>query len=197
LTAANAYGLSSLTIGVLVTAAPPPVPAEYTVTFTPIVAESGYVRDTGQVTPKYMYVGDDNSDLSLQAFLSFNISSIPAGATINEVVVDFTDYYTIYGDPFSSLGCLRAYVQNYGALDSSDYWTGSTTGAVIRYCSVGQILAASDPEVKAALQAQVGSSRFKLRLQFNETETDNGHDNDLVCWTPDHLPKLIVNYTAP
>jgi hypothetical protein len=144
-----------------------------------------------------MYVGDDNSNLSLQAFLSFNISSIPAGATINDVVVDFTDYYTIYGDPFGSLGCLRGYVQNYGALDGGDYWAGSTTGAVIRYCSTGQILIASDPDVKAALQAQVGNPRFQLRLQFNEKATDSGGDNDLVCWTAAHLPKLMVTYTAP
>jgi hypothetical protein len=173
------------------------LPAEHTVTLNPIVDESGYVRDTGQVASKYIYVGDDTKNISLQAFMSFDISSIPAGATISSVVVDFTDYATIYGNPFGSLGCLRAYPDDYGTLDGGDYFTGTPLGAVIRYCSESEIVAESDPDVATALQAKVGSSRFQMRLQFKDKETDNDWNNDLMCWTPSHLPELVVTYSTP
>jgi len=194
LTATNTAGSVTASVTVVVTTA---LPAEHTVTLKPIVDESGYVRDTGQVTPKYMYVGDDTNNISLQAFMSFDISGIPAGAIISSVVVDFSDHDTIYGDPFSSLGCLRAYPHDYGTLDGGDYFTGNPLGAVIRYCSASEIVAGSDPDVATALQAKVGSSRFQMRLQFKDSETDNDSNNDLVRWTSVHLPELVVTYSTP
>jgi len=194
LTATNTAGSVTASVQVVVTTAPP---AEHTVTLKPIVDESGYVRDTGQVTPKYIYVGDDTSNISLQAFMSFDISGIPAGATISSVVVDFSDYDTIYGDPFGSLGCLRAYPHDYGTLDGGDYFTGTPLGAVIRYCSESEIVAESDPDVATALQAKVGSLRFQMRLQFKDKETDNDSNYDLMRWTPSHLPELVVTYSTP
>ena len=194
LTATNAAGTVTASVQVVVTTAPP---VDYTVTLKPIVDESGYVRDTGQVTTKYMYVGDDTNNLSLQAFMSFDISGIPAGATISSVVADFSDHDTIYGDPFGSLGCLRAYLHDYGTLDGGDYFTGNPLGALIRYCSASEIVAGSEPDVAAALQAKLGSSRFQMRLQFKDSETDNDSNNDLVRWTPSHLPELVVTYSTP
>ena len=115
------------------------------------------------------------------------------------MIVDF-DPYHIEGDPFSDLGCLRAYVQDYGALWGDDYFWGSATGSKLRYCSAGQMVAESNPFIILdALQAKVGSPRFQLRLQFNETKTDNNEDNDYVCWkktAPDE-PTLIVTYISP
>ena len=194
LTATNTAGSVTATAQIVVTTA---LPVEHTVTLKPIVDESGYVRDTGQVTPKYMYVGDDTNNISLQAFMSFDISGIPAGAIISSVVVDFSDHASIYGDPFSSLGCLRAYPHDYGTLDGGDYFTGNPLGAVIRYCSASEIVAGSDPEVATALQAKVGSSRFQMRLQFRDSETDNDSNNDMVRWTSAHLPELVVTYSTP
>lgn len=194
LTATNAFGWASATTQIVVSAVPP---TTHTINILPVVNESGYVRDSGQVTPKYIYVGDDNNNFSLQAFASFDISGIPAGATITKVIVNFTNYNTIYGDPFGSLGCLRAYPHDYGILDGSDYFTGSPSGKILKYCSAGEIVAQSKPSVQSALQAKVGSLRFQMRLQFNETETDGSGDNDLVAWTPSNLPKLKVTYTVP
>ena len=192
LTATNVAGSVTASVTVVVT------PAEYTVTLKPIVDESGYVRNTGQVTPKYMYVGDDTHNISLQAFMSFDISGIPAGVTISSVVVDFSDYSNIYGDPFISLGSLRAYPHDYSTLDGGDYFTGNyPVGAVIKYSSASEIVAGSGPSVAIALQAKVGSSRFQMRLQFRDSETDNDSNSDLVCWTSAHLPELVVTYSTP
>jgi len=209
LVAWNGAGASQATVKVVVQGqpgpAPPPQPPaqpqQHTVTLKALVNESGYVQDNGVLGPqvKYALVGDDKDDHSLQGFLSFDISGIPANATINDVIVDFSNVNSIAGDPFGDLGCLRGYVHDYGALDPGDYFAGSPSGAIIRHCNAGQIVAASDEDVRVALQSKVGNPRFQIRLQFNEKKTDNNGDDDSVVWkktVPDE-PKLIVTYTTP
>ncbi|MBL7209314.1 MAG: hypothetical protein ISS52_04380 [Dehalococcoidia bacterium] len=181
----------------------PPVvpPEEHTVTLVAEIFESGYVLDNGELggQVKYILVGDDADNRSLQGFLSFDISGIPAGATITEVIVDF-EPYEIEGDPFGDLDCLRAYVQDYGTLQGADYFAGSPTGARLRYCSAGQMVAESNPfTILDALQSKVGSDRFQLRLQFNSKASDDDGMDDYVRWkktVPDE-PTLIVTYTSP
>jgi len=101
------------------------MPDEYEVTLSAVVNDSGYVRSNGQVTQKYIYVGDDNNDIPLQGFFSFDISGLPEDANINSVIFDLSDHEvhnpSIYGDPFDDLGCLKVIVDDYGTLDSSDY----------------------------------------------------------------------------
>jgi hypothetical protein len=157
----------------------------------PVVAsESGSVRSDGSVlAPKN--VGDTESNVSSQGFLSFDISGIPSGATITEVKVDFSDYDTL-GSPFG-LGCLRMYQQNYGSLDGGDYVGGSPLGTLSRWCNTGEVSAvAVDDDLKAVIQALVGGSRVRFRVQFNEMNTDNNGLGDMVRFGN---IKLIITYT--
>ena len=195
LTATNASGWSNVTIQVVVNPAlPPPIAM---VEVFPVIAESGYVRSNGNPWPNYIYVGDDNNDISIQGFISFDISAIPAGATITNVKVDFTNYASAMGDPFGSLGTLRFYAHNYGVLDGSDYYAGPPpAGYILYYNSAGSIAVHDAPLVKNALQAKVGSSRFQMRLQFN-VATDSNGDNDIMRWMTSYVPKLIVTFTVP
>lgn len=160
---------------------------------TRIAGESGFVTSDNTVySPEN--VGDTTTNLGAQAFLSFDISSIPAGSTINSVTVNFTDYDTL-GNPFGNLGCLRGYVDNYGTLDGSDYHTGTTLGAIMRFCNTSQLSTAeANDSVKAALQSAVGSSRFRIRMQFNETMTDADGVADMVRLGD---VSLSISYTAP
>lgn len=198
-------GTTAFWVKIIVPATPTPTPTlgfiliptivvvHFPVTITRDAGDSGSVRSNGSVLG-VENVGDTSANDGSQAFLSFDISGIPAGSTIDSVKVDFTDYDTL-GDPFGSLGCLRGYVQNYGSLDSSDYHHGGASGAILRWCNSGQLSTAeTDDDVKSALQAQVGSSAFQLRLQFNETESDNDGVADMVRFGD---AKLIVSYTAP
>ena len=66
----------------------------------PVFSECGVVADDGACVASLMYVGDTFENLSVQAFLSFNISGIPAGATVTNVVVNFSDCHMISGDLF-------------------------------------------------------------------------------------------------
>ncbi len=170
------------------------MPDSYTVTLEAVIDESGYVRSTGVPWDEYIYVGDDNNDIGMQAFITFDISDIPDDAMIAGVVVDFSDYNTPLGTPFDDLGCLRAYVDDYGTLDGGDYFEGTPLGAIGKYCDFDDFDPDDDDDFKDALGEMVGEDRFQLRLQFRDDETDGNGDNDLLRWTAGNLPKLIVHY---
>ena len=96
------------------------------------------------------------------------------------------------GDPFS-LGCLRMYSQNYGTLDGGDYYAGSPLGAVSRWCNAGELSAISvDDDLKSIVQAAVGSSRVRFRVQFNDTATNSNGVADMVRLGVNI--KLIITY---
>jgi hypothetical protein len=156
--------------------------------------ESGSVRSNGSVLT-VTNVGDLADNASSQAFLSFNISAIPAGSTITEVKIDFSNY-DMLGSPFS-LGCLRMYKQDYGTLDSGDFFVGTALGAVARWCNASELSAVSvgSADMKAAVQSYVGGTRAKFRVQFNQMATNNNGIADMVRLGSGI--KLIITYTLP
>ena len=131
-------------------------------------------------------VGDFSTDISVQGFVTFDISDIPSDAIITSVQVDFSSYST-GGTPFAGLGCLRVYPQNYGTLKAGDFYTGSAIGAILKYCSEAQIMPHESESFRDALQDSVGHSRFQVRFQFNEEETDNNGDQDYIHWDNNEL----------
>jgi len=125
-------------------------------------------------------VGDFTTDVSVQGFVTFDTSDIPSDAII------FSSYST-GGTPFADLGCLRVYPQNYGTLKAGDFYTGSAIGAILKYCSEAQIMPHESESFRDALQDSVGHSRFQVRFQFNEEETDNNGDQDYIHWDNNEL----------
>lgn len=156
-------------------------------------SDSGSVRSDSSTNPN-PNTGDTDADIGSQAFVSFDISGIPAGSTVTSVQVDFSDYDTL-GDPFTELGCLRAYAGSFFALDGSDYFGGAPLGAVLRWCDTTELSSVFlDEDVETALEAALGDSTFELRLQFNETETNTDGVADMVRLGS---VSLEVTYTAP
>ena len=192
LTARNSSGQVSYNISVVIISLPV---SEYTVVIEPVTGESGYVQSNGDAWPTLLYVGDTTDNISVQSFISFNISSIPAGAIIQEVIVDFSDYDAIEGTPFSDLGCMKAFDHYYGTLDSGDYYIGTQENDLFQYCATSQVGSHTSSKVKNALQSKLGNSRFQMRLQFAEHETDDENDDDLIHWSPQNM-NLIVTYTT-
>ncbi len=163
-----------------------------TINLTAMDTESGSVRSNGTVLTA-RNVGDTPDDVSSQAFVSYDISSIPADATITEVVADFSSFDTL-GDHFNDLGCLDLFKQTYGTLDAGDYFVGSPSGRLIRWCSTGSLTAPNiDDDMVTALQSRVGTNRFQLRLQF-QTDVSVDGEGDMVRFG---FPKLTITYTAP
>ncbi|MFZ5807728.1 MAG: NBR1-Ig-like domain-containing protein [Chloroflexota bacterium] len=174
-----------------VPALPPPVGA----IFAPVVAgESGSVRSNGTVFG-FVNVGDNESNQGQQGFVSFDISALPPGATILSVHVNFSGYDTL-GNPFA-LGCLRMYPQNYGSVDAGDYYTGSTSGAVVRWCNAGELSNSNfeAPSLVSKIQSSVGNNRVRFRLQFNEMQTNGDGAANMVRFN--NSLQLIISFTVP
>ena len=131
-------------------------------------------------------VGDFSTDIAVQGFVTFDISDIPSDAIITSVQVDFSSYAT-GGTPFADLGCLRVYPQNYGTLKEGDFYTDYATGSILRYCSEAEIMPHESESFRDALQDSVGHSRFQVRFQFNEEDTDNNGDQDYIHWDNNEL----------
>jgi hypothetical protein len=168
-------------------------PETTTVELVQIDGESGSVRSNGSVL-SVKNVGDTSGDLETQTFLSFDLSGIPANATITEVIVDF-DSYDQLGDPFGDLGCLDVYKHTYGSLDASDFFSGSPSGRLIRWCSAGTLSSLTiDDDMVTALQSRIGTNRFQLRLQFQTDVTIDAEADMVRFGTP---LKLTVTYYTP
>jgi hypothetical protein len=168
-------------------------PGANTIDLHTVAAEDGHVLSNGGVLGP-PNVGDSNDGTTRQAFLSFDISSIPSTATITKVVADLRNYDTL-GDPFilGDDGCIRAYVQDYGTLDSTDYFVGDPASPVGRWCSAAELDAAVEiPELKSALQPKLGSSRFQLRVQFRPPLSNGDSVGDVIRFGD---VKLVVTYT--
>jgi hypothetical protein len=169
------------------------VVAKTTITLAPKVGESGTIRSDAGPFPDYT-VGESNADITrtTEAFLSYDISGIPANAIINEVKVDFTAYTTT-GNPFG-LGVLNAYVTNYGlTLEPSDFVPAYPSGNIMNWGSAAALnTIVASPEIKVALQSKLGMARLQLRLQFPGSNMDAIKDR--LTFTN---PSLIVTYTTP
>jgi hypothetical protein len=170
------------------------VPNTTTISAPIVQGESGQATKNGFVLVNNKVAGDNGANDSSQAFLSFNISAIPADAVITKVVIDLSDF-TETGTAFSAVGSLYIFKDDYGGLDALDYVSGLPgSGRLISWSSTGSLgSAVSDSDMVNALQTKVGSSRFKLRLQFKE-ETDNDGNSDYIKWG---TPTLEVTYYTP
>lgn len=139
-------------------------------------------------------VGDSAGNLAAQAFLSFDISAIPAGATITGVELDFSDFAEI-NTPFTDLNCLRVYEQDYDILDAGDFFVDVPVDELETWCDA---LTLSTPgtseEMKTSLQSKLGNPLYQLRLQFNEVETDNDALADMVSMGE---AQLTITYNPP
>jgi len=164
-----------------------------TVTLNVVVNEGGSVYNNGDVFAEMYGVGDNTSNNDVQSFLAFDISGIPDNANILEVKTDFSSYLTL-GNPFDGLGCLRMYEQVYRPLNAGDYFGGAASDAVARWCNAGELSAVSaQADLVDNLQNRLDKPYLPLRLQFNQTKTDNDNTNDALILSS---MKLIVKYES-
>jgi hypothetical protein len=157
---------------------------------------SGLVANNGTINTLTVAAGDSLGNLGIEAFLSFNMSAIPAGSTIQTASLTLIGGGSVRGDPFGTLGCLRAYVHNYGTVDAGDFVAPGAGGAFAKWCSAGETGSAlSNATLVAAIQGAVGLSQFQFRLQFKDTLTNgNGTIDDVLIIAP---VTLTITYTAP
>ncbi len=157
----------------------------------PEKAESGTLTSFEEIFPGEWAVGDTREDASVQLVLSFDITGIPPDGRITDAALNLEDF-TIQGEPFRDLGCLRAYPLTPQPLNVSAFGWEPELGAVARWCSEEALRSrAEQPSLRKALQTSLGEKRFTLRLRFNETPTDDDGQADLLRFTQ---PGLQIRY---
>ncbi len=159
---------------------------------------SGYVRSSGANSLGYIYVGDDQYNRDFQGFVTFDISSLPDNAVIARAMVDFSGYEIPDESPYPEMGCLDAYLQDYGSLGSGDYFSRTVAVSIGHWCSLDELNAIVDqPGFRNELQRRTRENQnvFQFRLQFADRLTDGDDQNDLLLWSPGHLPRLIIEYS--
>jgi len=182
-----------------------------------IDAEDGNIRPGGfALDCDGLIVGDDGLNEARQAFLSFDISGIPAGASIKSASLDI-GVGTKEGYPFAlapagvdcsaGLGLLGVYACQYGTsvsaydkqwgpssyLSPEDFTVGFPSGGIKTYSASSPPAGPfSNAALTSALQARVneGDSRFQLRLQFQEQTNYNVKIDALVLANPE----LVITY---
>jgi hypothetical protein len=152
----------------------------------------GQVRSDG-TTGSNAQAGDTGSNVSVQGFVSFDISEIPDGATIEEVKVDFSDFDTD-SNPFATLGCLTANFGSYFPLDASDFSGAGSVDA--EWCDATElstvfIIDAVADRLQSVLASQ---DELEYRLRFSDATTDSDNTADLVRFLS---MRMIVTYTEP
>jgi hypothetical protein len=169
------------------------VVATTSVTLVPVLSESGAVRSDGSVIAGNIDIGDTVENSAIQAFISYDISSIPSNSTIIEVKDKFNSY-TTGGDPFGHLGVLNGYKMDFTVpLIAGNFVAGFPSGNIIDWGALSILDNIEvQPFLKTALQPKIGSTRFKLRLQFAGSNNDGVAD--YVRFTN---PGLVVTYTTP
>lgn len=209
LNATNSAGTTNASITVVVQAAvPTSTSGEKTEILKPITFESGsLVRGSGYLDyARYSGIcaGDTLSNSASRAFLSFDISSIPANAIIKEAILDLSNY-SVYGEPtymkssWGNMGALEVYHVQYTYLDYKAYTQTATLTANGTFTNYPLSPWAWDvknsidgqPVVQGLIQQ--GKSRCQLRIQFFTT-TNWDSISDMLCF--DNATLTIKYITA-
>lgn len=143
-------------------------------------------------------------ELVARGFMSFDLSDIPAGATIQSVELRFYQK-EILGTPYEKLGNLVLEHVYYGAiLDDGAYDTPALGTAVVdRETSPQAWYVLSDPTLVDWLQSSIdtGLPRQQFRLQFSQ-ETDGDGQEDWIAIQSGggilgsrQAPQMVITFT--
>ena len=175
-------------------AAPTSTPTTLNIPY--LASESGLVLSGGATNTLTVAAGDSSTNEGVEAFLSFDMTGIPSNATIQTATLKLIGGGNVRSNPFATLGCLRAYLHNYGTVDPSDFVAPGATGAFAQWCSAGEVSGDfSNSSLVSVVQASVGTGRFRFRLQFRDVLSDgDGTIDDVLIISP---VTLTVTYTVP
>ena len=142
-------------------------------------------------------------ELVARGFMSFDLSQIPAGATIDSAELRFYQK-EIQGSPYEKLGNLVLEHVYYGAsLDAGAYDTPALATAVLGMEMSSQAwYILSDPTIADWVQSSLeeGLSRQQFRLQFSQETDGDGQEDWIALQGGDSIlgsleaPQMIITY---
>jgi hypothetical protein len=184
----NGYQLKSFYVDIKVVAAAIPLTLAY------LPGESGLVTSGGGTNTLTVAAGDSMGNQGVEAFLSFDMTGVPGGATIQTASLKLIGGGNVRNNPFGALGCMRAYVDNFGSVDPTDFVAPGATGAFANWCNAASLSNSfTSANLISAIQGRVGMNRFRFRLQFRDALTNgNNSIDDVLIITP---VNLTITYT--
>jgi hypothetical protein len=141
-------------------------PAETTISAPFVSGKSGSVSADGRDLP-FVSPGDDGDDTLYEGFMTFDIRSLPANATVTAAYLNLGTCAT-NGDGLGQLSVLNL---QYGDLDAGDYAAGGAFIAAVDPCTVFSILVTDRVE---AMKTEV---YFQVRLSFSGSDFDGDVDD--------------------
>lgn len=188
-----------------------------TVTFESIAGEDGWVRESGENSnvggsrsansagKQSLRLGDNRRDRQYKTIVSFDTSSIPAGATIQSATLRLRRKIVVGIDPFTAFGTALVDIQTGGfsgntALQNSDFEAAATATAVATMSSPPAFNNYSEGPLSAAGLAAINTSgATQLRVAFTLGDNDN-NATDLMGFKGGEAgqspsrPQLVVTY---
>jgi hypothetical protein len=176
-----------------------PTPASQTMTITSTATLDGWrASNNGGNNTWYIQIGR-NATLTERGFVSFDISSIPSGKTIDQVTLRLYQGQ-VEGTPYSSLGSLIVDHLDYGDSLGNEDLNASAISSNIGTLTSNATIEWKDLPVTNALKSDIsaGRSRSQYRLRFTTEATGadawarfESGDNYLATG---NLPQLVVKY---
>ena len=182
-----------------VTPSPTPTVTSQTLTLSASASLDGWrASNAGGNNTWYIQAGRNNT-LIERGFVSFDITSIPAGKIIELATLRL--YQTeVVGDPYGSLGSLKLDHLNYGdSLEGSDYDVSSISASFATLTSNGTI-EWKDVNVTDRLKDDITNSRSRSQYRLRFTTEATGADAWARFESADNyvatgnLPQLVVKY---
>ncbi len=190
------------------------------VVFSSIAAEDGWARESTENSDvggssvasgggfRPLRVGDANQDRQYKVLVSFDTSTIPAGATVIGATLELRRSNVSGTDPFTIFGSLRADIRSGGfggnpALEDSDFEAPATATAVATLSAAAADGDLSTGALDAAGLAAINLTGVtQLRLAFDIDDNDDD-GNDYISYfsgessVPANVPHLVVTYFMP
>jgi len=150
------------------------------------------------------FVGSPSYELVTRGFLSFDLSGIPAGASVQSIELRFYQV-NIQGDPYGKLGNPQLVHVDYGgSLGGSAYDAPalSTVATLSAHTGAGQWYTITSDTFGDWIEQDLsaGRTRIQMRLQFTtETDGDGGEDMIYIESGDNHfgtgnVPELTITY---
>ena len=141
----------------------------------------GNIRSDGHVGDS-VEIGDNGSNLSFEGFMTFDFGNLSNHASAVYLLLDIDQSHQISGDPFTDLGCLNVYADNFPGVP---LW---------RFCSEADmgpgIIRVGGPDALAAFTSGLQAGSIRLTLAFDiDTNNDSSRDQLTI-----NVVILLIHY---